>query len=251
MNDIQLEDVIVDLQGQDRVSITSINHHLDFLNPFSQRLVIKNAKEVNIGGQFKQEIYSGLPCSFIGYTKRFDIGGNGFLSLKGCPESAAMFLADGNLLYDLQNGPSKLYACNEYNVTLYSCRHSSLKSLLGAPDTVDRFFCDRNHLTSFEHGPAYTQLFSASSNRFESLIGIHKHIKQCFKLELNHCSNIRSGGIGLLLIDDLKTVEHDGCDPEFSSALGIILRYLPKGKSGLLECQEELLSNGLEDYAQL
>lgn len=108
------------------------------------------------------------------------------------------------------------------------------------------FYCHNNSLTSLKGAPkecGYS--FTCSNNQITSLEGIHKLISK-----INgrfYCSNnpIKSGGIGLLLIEGLYNIRSG------LPAFKIINKYVGQGKTGILRCQEELIENGYEDYARL
>lgn len=108
----------------------------------------------------------------------------------------------------------------------FSCSNNKLTSLEGAPrETSSSFYCDGNKLTSLE--------------------GVHKIIKKIngtFNCKYNF---IKSGGIGLLLIEGLTEIDSE------LRVFEIIEKYLGQGKRGLLACQEELIENNFEEYAKL
>ncbi len=83
-----------------------------------------------------------------------------------------------------------------------------------------------------------------------SLVGISKYVKECEIILLSQCKYIKSGGIELLLIKGLSVIKA-GDAGEFTYALEIINKYLPQGRDGLLECQEELIEKGFERFAKL
>ena len=89
--------------------------------------------------------------------------------------------------------------------------------------------------------------FSPSDNC--SLIGIHKKI-DCQRLYLTGSHNIKRGGLGVLKI---KSLEHLDTSWELSADKirwqGIIKKYLVS--RDILACQDELIENGLKDFAKL
>ena len=107
------------------------------------------------------------------------------------------------------------------------------------------FWCSRNQLTSLEGAPSQVcGDFACSGNKLTSLVGIHKIIKSCKGIGLSG-NPIKEGGLGLLLIKDLKYIGAD------QPALKIIAKYLGKGKRGMIDCQTELIKAGYKDFAKL
>ncbi len=95
-----------------------------------------------------------------------------------------------------------------------------------------------------------------------SLAGIHKIVKECEKLSIRNVEKVRivEGGLGLLLIKKLKTIYIDNPYVKASElqrkkqsrerqAMKIIASYLPGGDA--IDCQDELIEAGLEEYAKL
>ena len=152
----------------------------------------------------------------------------------------------GNVnLYDqeLVELPVKFGEVNGY----FSCDFNKLKSLEGAPHTVgDSFDCSNNQLTSLESTPhTLGNIYVCNNNYLTSLVGIHKLIKKINGTMYVGNNPIRSGGIGLILIEGLTEIDSE------LPALRIINKYLGQGKKGLLLCQDELIEAGYEEYARL
>jgi hypothetical protein len=122
-----------------------------------------------------------------------------------------------------------------------------LTSLEGTPRKIGgSFYCDRNQLTSLHGAPAEVNgYFSVEKNSITSLEGVHKIIKIINGAIYLYENPIKSGGIGLLLIEGLSAICAD--QPAFK----IINKYLGQGKKGLLYCQDELIEAGYEEYARL
>ncbi len=148
----------------------------------------------------------------------------------------------------------------------------------------------RNKISSLENIPEYIgNSLILDSNPITSLIGIHKKILKCVSISL-YDLNIESGGLGLLFIEWLKCLNiieyhaklladesksqleivrnhiNNGGTPssfiEYNNQqklrkykmirfLIITEKYLGKGKNGVLACQQELIDEGLEEYAVL
>ena len=80
--------------------------------------------------------------------------------------------------------------------------------------------------------------------KITSLVGIHKIIKSCSIIHF-HCDEIKEGGIGLLLIDNLYEISN------YLAPFAIISSYLGSGTKGIMACRNELIENGYENHAKL
>ncbi len=166
--------------------------------------------------------------------------------------------------YNQDISEANLYRIQEYlsndeisiaNISLYE---QKIKEMPFYVETAKSLLMSRNKISTFKNFPLYTESIDVSYNYIETLVGIHKHIKYCKKIDLSK-NKIKEGGIGLLLINGLDYVGYTnptkglfGYDCRtFSKALLIITKYLGKGKIGLLECQQELIDNGYEEFAKL
>lgn len=126
------------------------------------------------------------------------------------------------------------------------CRNRQLTSLEGAPNHVGGdLVCSGNQLGSLKGAPEYVgDDFMCHNNQLTSLEGIHEQMLEIkgFAKFLNN--PIKSHVLGLLLIKGLKSVEFD--DQQLAD---IINKYLPLGD--VMECQNELIDAGLEEFAQI
>ncbi len=149
------------------------------------------------------------------------------------------------------------------NSNLYTCAHTLsmtgcyLKEIPYKLDEVsNRCALQSNFLYSFKNMPTKIKTLNVNNNDITSLIGINEHIKSCNTISL-FANNITSGGLGLLLIEDLRGIFYNGIfdknknDKNFVDASNIITKYLGQGKRGLLSCQQELIDEGLEEFAVL
>lgn len=160
------------------------------------------------------------------------------LSLKGSPTSVGYFSCDNNKLTSLEDGPKKV-------LNFYSCNSNKLKSLKGAPQKAGTFQCSLNTLTTLEGVPSIIDGdFICDDNDLTSLHDIHKQINAIFGKGWFHNNPIKSHVLGLLKIKRLNLVTLDNKEVE-----EIINKYLPDGD--IIECQQELIEAGLEEYAQL
>ncbi len=157
------------------------------------------------------------------------------------------FLVRGNNLKYLENSPSEVGGD-------FDCDNNKLKTLDGCPTFVKgRFSCRNNNLNKIDYTPEKATAMSFADNNIKSLLGIHKLIKSVTFIDFSN-NPIVEGGIGLIFIKDLDKISYDhnnNWNPNFTSALKIIKKYLGKGKPALLACANELDEIGLGDFAKL
>ncbi len=142
---------------------------------------------------------------------------------------------------------------------IFNCSNNKLTNLEKCPRFVKgNMFADRNRISSLEHLPeTIGGTFYLNNNGLVSLKGIH-NLKNCTHIDLTG-NPIVEGGIGLILINDLKVVDynnsgsvHDGkIEYTFIQALKIIKKYLQKGRPFLLQCANELEEAGYGEFARL
>jgi hypothetical protein len=129
----------------------------------------------------------------------------------------------------------------------FNCSGNSLETLLGAPRHIGgNFEANKNKLTSLEGLPNHVGGYiDISFNKIKSLKSIHKRIKYIGKGLVLLDNPIKSDILGLLLVSgNLHAVNADG------KVFDIINKHLG-GDKDVLECQEELISNGFKEYAKL
>lgn len=131
----------------------------------------------------------------------------------------------------------------------FDCSSNKLTSIIGGPVEVDSdFHCGFNKLKTLDGAPKVVKRdFLCYSNDLSSLRNIHKIITRidgCFDCEGNLIS---SHVLGLLLITGLTEIR----STENLMWIKILNRYVGRGKAGLIECQNELIEAGLEEFAQL
>lgn len=145
----------------------------------------------------------------------------------------------------------------------FSIINNRLTTLKGCPRIISKggFYCGKNNLTSLEYAPEIIiGTANFSGNPITSLHNIHKHIKEIHGVikfaepALPH-SKIRSHVLGLLkIVGPTRVSLNWGWENETLKAVDkIINRYLPntRGNDAVLECQNELIDAGYEEYAQL
>ncbi len=108
----------------------------------------------------------------------------------------------------------------------FHCSFKGIESLEGAPSIVN------GNVVCYE-------------NKLKSLHNIHKIFKHISgSAEFRH-NPIKSHILGLIMIDGLKTVLLDSWELQ-----SIINKHL-SGNRDVFACQEELIENGFEEFAQL
>ena len=161
-------------------------------------------------------------------------------SLEGAPQYVTGdFSCKRNYLETLKGAPQHVGG-------KFWCQYNYLTSLEGAPMNVGgEFLCMGNRITSLEGAPKHIGgWFWCNDNYLTSLEGIHEQILEINGFAMFHRNPIKSHVLGLLLIKRLKSVEFDNKQLE-----KIINKYLPLGD--VMECQNELIDAGLEEFAQI
>ena len=158
--------------------------------------------------------------------------------------------------------------------TLTNCKAKDLK---GLPANVDylRIYFFKN-LSSFSGLPnvkAELHIMGCDSLNFPNepvgitIDGHHNLISKCesitnfkdvhktFKsitggLSILECKNVKSHILGFLKIEGLSNIFADKCNDNFEKAIEILNRHV-KGDKDILNCQNELIDAGLEEYAQV
>lgn len=128
----------------------------------------------------------------------------------------------------------------------FNCSNNELKSLTFSPQTITGFFsCSDNKITSLEGCPKIVgEWFNCSFNRITSLVGVDDFIERIGDVFIIKANPVIEGGIGLLLIKNLKHVKSE------LYALDIIDSFI--GKPELIyDCQTMLIEKGFEAFAQL
>ncbi len=131
-------------------------------------------------------------------------------------------------------------------------------SLEGCPSEINgNFTCISTHISSLEFAPKIIHgNFTCFDNKLTSLKDIHKHINQIDgSIILNAAAwncRIESNILGLLKIKNLKEIAGLGAYDPFTKAANIINKYLPNPTlDKIMDCQNELIEAGFEEYAEL
>jgi len=132
----------------------------------------------------------------------------------------------------------------------FICYNNKLTTLRGGPSSVSGHFdCSDNHLTSLEGAP--TEVGSdlyCSNNDLTSLHDIHKIIKKMHGTFYCYSNDIKSHVLGVLLIEDCLGISISNLFIQ-----SIFDKHLPnyRGFQGVLDCQNELLDHGYDEFARL
>lgn len=148
-------------------------------------------------------------------------------------------------LTSLEGAPKRVHGA-------FQVQNNALTSMKGGPEYVGGDFdVDNNSLTSFEFSPRDIRGdYFCSSNHITSLEGIHKHIDSidghfiAGPVSNEHKATITSHVLGLLKIKKLQGVDINNRPVE-----DILDKYLPEGD--IIECQQELIEAGFDDFAKL
>jgi len=194
-------------------------------NCFDNKLTSLEFCPKEVGGDFR--------CSY-----------NQLTSLEFCPEKVGgNFWCSNNQLTSLEFCPKEVGGD-------FSCSYNKLTSLEFCPEKVGGDFnCYNNQLTSLEFCPKEVGGdFWCYNNQLTSLADIHKHLKKMNGIFYAHKNPIKSNVIGLMLVAGCKEVKLDNIE-----VMNIMNKHLnsPFGHLRLLECQEDLLSAGFEEWAEL
>jgi hypothetical protein len=186
--------------------------------------------------------------------------------LKNIPEGKEGFFVDNKQLTSLDGCPHTVGET-------FSCSYNKLKSLKGGPREVGHeYYCNENFLTSLEYAPRILHghfncsrnkieslegcpirvegNFIANNNELTSLKGIHKQIKFVDGYMDFSENPIKSHVLGLLRIPGLSYIYA----PSHAKQVGAIInKYLkiPIESRDIIECQDELMAAGFEDFTQL
>ena len=192
-------------------------------------------------------------------TGTFDCSSNKRLtSLKGMSQEGVteLFCSDCDL-ESLEGAPDKI------NGALHCANNSNLKNLIGCPQGIESLICHScgfSSVSSLEGMPKIIKKnLTIYNNPIKSLKGIHKIVEEIGnKLMLPF--HIESNILGVLKIKNLKEIVFYDTKNEFSieakdkinKVAEIVNTYLPNPTTAqILDCQNELIEAGYEEYAEL
>lgn len=160
----------------------------------------------------------------IGYS--YEVENSSITNLKGIPKyiKGSFSIASSRILASLEGGPTRVdgQLYNISNCTKILSLNGITRSIQGALDI--------------------------SKSGITSLVGISDLFDNLRTLIVD-VDQIKDGGLGLLALRSFKEVKsHYGSNDKWQN---IVNKYASKGEEGILECQSELIENGLEEFAQL
>lgn len=203
---------------------------------------------------------SKIEVEFSKCIGEFVISHNMLSNLNGCPSECDIFDARDNNLISLEGGPAKTKG--DYLIS----SNEQLQSLEHGPIYVGGNFhaaySDLKSDKTIQHLPeTIVGSCMLHHNSLTNLKGIHKRIKRIGGQITIGGNPITSHILGLLLIPGLFRVSairrngEDGkIDEDLIRAVSYINKYLKAGKTdktSLLACQEEMMDDDLDDYAEL
>ena len=140
-------------------------------------------------------------------------------------------------------------------------REGKLNSLKNMPESSMFVHLSNQSITKIDHPIRASIDVILTHNLITSLKDIHRFVS-CPSIDL--CFNpVKSAILGLLLIPEINVIRtHDFFlnkhIPEkteeiktFHRALSIVAKYVGKGRTGLIDAQEELIDNDLDDFAEV
>jgi hypothetical protein len=134
----------------------------------------------------------------------------------------------------------------------FTCSNLKLKSFKNFPEQVEgNVNASRNNFSSFE---GITKIITEDLDiskcpNLISLSGIHKHLLQCKNIIISG-SITKNNFLGLLNIKKLEEV-YTNDDYDYSGNICEIINKHLQSDRDVLECQEELITNGYRHYAKL
>ena len=174
-------------------------------------------------------------------------------SLEGMPqEGVTALVADECDLRSLKGIPVKI------NGDLSIVKNSNLTSLKGCSEEVSNFFASQCNLLSLEGFPKVKRDIDISLNQnLTSLKGIHKIIEE-INGSLSIGTSVKSNILGILKIKNVKELKFSlqsapiNDVTRLTQLANIINWYLPNPTtSQIIDCQNELIEAGFEEYAEL
>ena len=193
-----------------------------------------------------------LPLKFGTVDGDFCIARLRLKTLDGCPtDITGTFNASYNIFPDLKGGPRRVGG--DY----YASYNPELKSLEGMAETVVggmNLSSTRISEEDFKYLPKkMKELRLSNCENVKTLSGLHKHVEEIERALGISGIDLSGGLLGLLKIKSLIGLQYGfGSDKPLDKALKIVDNYLPaKDTNAIMDCQDELIDAGLEEYARV
>jgi hypothetical protein len=244
------------------------------------REITKNTPNEEWDGNFESD-FKGI--SSLKYCPRiisgdFDCTGNRDLrSLEGSPKQIS-----GAFICSYNKDLTSLKGATQKGIDEFDCHNCNLTSLEGAPQKINGgFYCyDNKNLTSLKGMPqeGVTDVYCSGCNlsslegiakkingdlncfnnpNLTSLKGIHKIIEE-INGSLSIGTSVKSNILGILKIKNVKELKFSlqsapiNDVTRLTQLANIINWYLPNPTtSQIIDCQNELIEAGFEEYAEL
>lgn len=224
-------DGVVDVVGNINVSFAKFERCLVQFGKVEGNFIWKHSDYLKTLEGFPTEVTGGFDCSF-----------NELTSLEFSPTIVKSFNCSGNKLTSLEYAPMVREG--------FDCANNLLTTLEGAPKEIPTYFhCYNNKLTSLQYAPRIIgSSFNGGDNPITSLEGISDIIDSVEEFDIwSSTKHITSGGIGLILIENLKNIRL----PVDNMIAEDIIRYYLGKPNDIFDCQNELIEAGFEEYAKL
>ena len=167
-------------------------------------------------------------------------------SLEGFPKK----VESGNVTLTLNPNLGSLKGLPDVSGELYLA-NCGLTSLIGCPEKVNDFSCAGNPITSLEGCPKHIENdFVAHDCKITNLHNIHKHINFIGSSSIVSDLDLRNNPIKSHVLGVLKIKGKFSLQLSNTKVKKIINKYL-RGNQNMLECQQELIDAGFEEFAQL
>ena len=220
------------------------NQHYPWqVQTIEQLLELPNWQKLNVGNEYVAFV---LPS-----TGEIAIEGdfkNGILHI----EQNSNFILYDDIFIQYQGGyylPCKMSG----DLQTLSLQGSSLTSLIGMEDlSIIRFALgNNNNLKNLEGFPSIVNTLTLDKT-FPITSHLDKYVKKLEEIVILERETDYKGWLSCLKIKSLEIVSVGFFNntPKMKMLAGIITKYL-KGSRDLLSCQEELIENGLKEYAKL
>ena len=193
-----------------------------------------------------------LPLKFGTVDGNFSILHLRLKSLDGCPtDITGTFNASYNIFPDLKGGPKRVGG--DYYVSY----NPELRSLEGMAETIVggvNLSSTRISEDDFKYLPKkLKELRLSSCENVKTLSGLNKYVEEIERALGISGVDLTGGLLGLLKIKKLIGLQYGfGSDKPLDRALNIVDNYLPvKTNDAIMDCQDELIDAGLEEYARV
>ena len=196
-----------------------------------------------------------IPIKFGTVDGNFNVNHLRLKTLEGCPTKVTgLFKASYNIFPDLKGGPKRV------GKDYYASNNLELKSLEGMAETVGggvNLSSTGISEEDFKYLPKkMSELQLAHCENVKTLSGLNNFVEKIEKSIAILGIDLTGGLLGLLKIKGLKFgIQHGAgslSEKPLSKAINIVDSYMPvKTNDAIMDCQNELIDAGLEEYARV